>query len=223
MKLCKHCGKELDNEANFCPYCMNRQEQPSAVPQIKIKRRISKTLLYLMIGLVALSAALAALLLIPKSKPQDQNENTDAPPSAEALETNSSAYDLYKEFDSLLGADYKEVKSFFGTETAPVTIDPFTEAETHYFNGIEFAVIPATGKIISYIIDYQQSDPPHRYNYRGIDSSATFGQIQALLGPPSDDSGYPFEVTYALEQGYIKFSFDDQLHVTKIYALYPYE
>ena len=29
MKFCKFCGKQLDNEANFCPYCMQKQNLTS--------------------------------------------------------------------------------------------------------------------------------------------------------------------------------------------------
>ena len=227
MKYCKHCGKELDQEANFCPYCMTRQENPSPAPQLKVKKRTPKIAIFSVLGILLAGGVIALLLLFPSEKavPQPEKEpqtnQTKEPPST--LETNSSAYDLHQEFDSLLGADFEEVKSFFGSEMAPFTVDPFTEAEIHYFSGIEIAVLPAGGKILSYTVDYQQSDPPHRYNYRGIDHSTTYKEIQSLLGLPYDDSNYPFEVTYAMEQGFMKFSFDDQLHVTKIYAFYPYE
>lgn len=210
MKYCKYCGKILDDQANFCPYCMKQQREPAPAPQIKIKKRFPKGLLFALLGILAAAGILVTVLLLPGKK-QEQRQ------------TQSSAYDLYAQFGDLLGTDLETVQDFFGAELAPATVDQFTGAEAHYFSGIEIDILPSTGKIVAYTIDYEQSDPPHRYNYRGIDGSASYQDVVALLGLPSDDSGYPFEVTYAMKKGYMKFSLDEDLKITKIFALFPLE
>ncbi len=212
MKFCKHCGKALDEQANFCPYCMNRQQEATPAPQIIIKKKFPKPLLFILPGIVAAAIIAGLLLWFP---PRQSN--------APARETQSSAYDLKEQFGELLGQDFDAVKGFFGTEQSPSSIDDFTGLVTHNFDDIELDVHPTNGKIYAYTVYYTLSDPPHRYNYRGIDGSATYRDVVDLLGLPSDDSGYPFEVTYAMEQGYLRIFFDEDLTVSKLFALFPYE
>lgn len=208
MKNCKHCGKPLDEEANFCPYCMKRQSEPVTAPKINVKRRLPKLLLLIPVLLVAA----LAIWLLPKGKPD-----------VSVRQTQASAYDIHAQFGDLLGMTLSAVQDFFGSELAPTTLDPFTETETHYFDGIELDVLPRNEKIYGYTIDYGLSDPPHRYNYRGIDSSATYQDVVSLLGLPDGDTGYPYEIVYETQKGYLKIFFDEQLKVTKLYALFPLE
>lgn len=52
MKFCKFCGKQLDNEANFCPYCMQKQNATST-PAEPGAKKMSPVL----IAAIALGAA----------------------------------------------------------------------------------------------------------------------------------------------------------------------
>lgn len=52
MKFCKFCGKQLDNEANFCPYCMQKQNLTST-PAEPTAKKMSPVL----IAAIALGAA----------------------------------------------------------------------------------------------------------------------------------------------------------------------
>lgn len=52
MKFCKFCGKQLDNEANFCPYCMQKQNLTST-PAEPGAKKMSPVL----IAAIALGAA----------------------------------------------------------------------------------------------------------------------------------------------------------------------
>lgn len=52
MKFCKFCGKQLDNEANFCPYCMQKQNLTST-PAEPGEKKMSPVL----IAAIALGAA----------------------------------------------------------------------------------------------------------------------------------------------------------------------
>ncbi len=52
MKFCKFCGKQLDNEANFCPYCMQKQNLTST-PAEPAAKKMSPIL----IAAIALGAA----------------------------------------------------------------------------------------------------------------------------------------------------------------------
>ena len=52
MKFCKFCGKQLDNEANFCPYCMQKQNLTSTPAEPGAKK-----LPPVLIAAIALGAA----------------------------------------------------------------------------------------------------------------------------------------------------------------------
>ena len=238
MKQCIHCGNPLDEQANFCPYCMKTQQAAAPAPQIQPKKSLKWVWFTVPTALLLIGGILAAFFLLPPKEqeatpePPEQTEtapdNTPKPPAEEqtevpTLQTNQSAYDIHAQFGTLLGKNYEEVRSFFGTETAPSTVDSFTELVTHYFHGIEITVLPADGTIYAYTIDYTQADPPHRYNYRGIDSTASYGDVIELLGFPSDDSNYPYDVTYAMEQGYLRVFLGQELKVEKLFFLFPYE
>lgn len=230
MKYCKHCGKALDEQANFCPYCMQRQQDPVPAPKIQSKKRNLFFLIGIPAVLLLIGGSLTAWWLWPKEpapqkepSPEQETVQTPQEPSAPTLDTTASAYDLNALYDNILGSDFEEIKDAFGPEVSPVSVDPFTEFEVHVFNGIELSVWPQTGRIYSYTVDFNLSDPPHRYNYRGIDSSTTYQQVIGLLGMPSDDSGYPYEITYALEKGYLKIGFDEKTKVSRLFALFPFE
>ncbi len=216
MKSCIYCGKALDEQANFCPYCMHTQQAATPAPQIPIKTSYKWVWFIIAAAVLLVGGILATLLLLP-------TENTPTKDTSDTLQTDQSAYDLHAQFGTLLGKEYESVRDFFGTELAPVTIDPFTELETHYFNGIEIDVMPSTDVIYAFTVDYTQADPPHRYNYRGIDSNASYNDVIKILGLPSDDSGYPYDITYAMEQGYLRVSFDQNTNVTKLFFLFPVE
>ncbi|MGN0539791.1 MAG: zinc-ribbon domain-containing protein [Candidatus Fimenecus sp.] len=60
---CPHCGKELPGEAKFCPYCMQRLDEPVAVklPHIKNKPNIKAIYISAAAVVAALSIVLSAV------------------------------------------------------------------------------------------------------------------------------------------------------------------
>lgn len=56
---CPHCGKELPIEAKFCPYCMQRLDEPVAVRLPREKKKINIKAI-----IISVAAVIAALVLI---------------------------------------------------------------------------------------------------------------------------------------------------------------
>ena len=85
MKACKFCGRELDDEANFCPFCMRKQNIPEAAPVAPHKR--SKTVIIIVVSAVAAAALAAGAFFLFKFKPW---EKSDPKPAATSSSASSS-------------------------------------------------------------------------------------------------------------------------------------
>ena len=61
MKNCIHCGRELPDEASFCPYCETEQAPPQEVSMPPIRRRWRARLIALLCVLLVIGGLYAAL------------------------------------------------------------------------------------------------------------------------------------------------------------------
>lgn len=88
--FCSKCGKEIDDNAEFCQFCGQKIEKA------EIKNENKKTPMGCIIGVIILTLILMIMVILPK---EEENENTPTknkptcPPPAELEE----AINLYKE------------------------------------------------------------------------------------------------------------------------------
>lgn len=72
MKFCKYCGKQLDDEANFCPYCMERQNPSPESPSASRKRpKTAIIIVAVVMAVVVISAGVTLCLIRPWENIQD--------------------------------------------------------------------------------------------------------------------------------------------------------
>lgn len=82
---CPHCGKELPIEAKFCPYCMQRLDEPVAVQLPREKKKLNIKAIFISAAAVVavISLALSAVFYFrnkdgispPESKITDEHES----------------------------------------------------------------------------------------------------------------------------------------------------
>lgn len=100
---CPHCGKELPGEAKFCPYCMQRLDEPVAVqlPREKKKPNIKAILISAAAVVAVISLALSTVFYfrnkVGVNKPES---NTVGKTDSETNETSNS--DVAHNYDSNL-------------------------------------------------------------------------------------------------------------------------
>ena len=72
MKKCKYCGKELHEDANFCPYCMRKQINAEYVVAKSVHGLRFRWLI--LAGAVLIAAVFACVWILPKiyQKPDAQ-------------------------------------------------------------------------------------------------------------------------------------------------------
>lgn len=89
VKSCPHCGKELPEEMQFCPYCMEKfvKETPVSAPTQKPRRR---WWLWLIVVAVVLLLGLLAWFLWPTDTSIDTDTNTPTATDTDT-ETNSTS------------------------------------------------------------------------------------------------------------------------------------
>lgn len=122
LKYCKYCGKELDSEANFCPYCMKKQTEEKEVNSPEIKKAKKKTIIIICLTAIILLATGTALLFIfsqseggvgkfpepPKdeeiNKPED---NTETPGGKDTINFSEYIGDWYSEDSETGNADIR--------------------------------------------------------------------------------------------------------------------
>ena len=64
MKKCKYCGKELHENANFCPYCMRKQINTEYVAAKSVHGLRFRWLI--LAGVVLIAAVFACVWILPK-------------------------------------------------------------------------------------------------------------------------------------------------------------
>ena len=90
---CPHCGKELPSEAKFCPYCMQRLDEPVAVqlPREKNKPNIKAILISAAAVIAVISLALSTVFYFRNKVGVNQPEsNTVGKTDSETNETSNS-------------------------------------------------------------------------------------------------------------------------------------
>lgn len=93
VKKCSHCGKELPEELQFCPYCMERTTEPvkATVPADKKKlNRKSIIIIIVAIALVLLLAVGIVLLSGDKNNKNDQKAGTQSTNSTQSTSADDS-------------------------------------------------------------------------------------------------------------------------------------
>lgn len=86
MKKCISCGKPLDEQANFCPYCMTKQITETKIKPIPVKKRSKFLPLIFIIGASIIIALVAIILILSKNETND----SPSPPPIEPGATSDS-------------------------------------------------------------------------------------------------------------------------------------
>lgn len=103
MKHCKYCGKELHDNASFCPYCMRKVITTESV---EIPKRKHAYVIYFLITFLFIIAILVFLLVLngktekPVSQSEESNESMSNPTeysTEEITEDTTSSTDLQSE------------------------------------------------------------------------------------------------------------------------------
>lgn len=87
IKNCPNCGKELPNEATFCPYCMQRIDNAVVVEPEKGSKKISSGVVAVAVILVAIIALIPAFVSVLK-----KNVNKKANTSVDDTRSSESSY-----------------------------------------------------------------------------------------------------------------------------------
>lgn len=129
MKHCNYCGKELHENASFCPYCMQNQiEKQCAV----INEKKSRKRLYLMIiGLLLALLIVLVCFLMRENKELSENHSDIAIESTEATTTTSTT--LTEPTSTTLTTTTQTETTTSTTETTAATTqtEATTTTETH--------------------------------------------------------------------------------------------
>lgn len=138
MKFCKFCGKELDDEANFCPYCMNKQTSPKVIEPPKAKKSHKKLIIALccVMGVLLVGASVMGVLLMkPKSSPAVSDSMT---------EQATKGVDVTSAQTTLPESDTTDYTTYIGTW---YSADPKTgKASKDMSNGGDMLVIEGVDK-----------------------------------------------------------------------------
>lgn len=137
MKFCKFCGKELDDEANFCPYCMNKQISPKVIEPPKAKKSRKKLIIALCcaMGVLLIGASVTGVLLM---KPKSASAVSDS-----AAEQSTKSVDVTAA-QTLTENDTTDYTKYIGTW---YSADPKTgKASKDMTNGCDMLVIEGVDK-----------------------------------------------------------------------------
>lgn len=111
---CSHCGKELPGESNFCPYCMEQINKPTAVSVPTGKKKFSKDLLIMVSVTVFLSALMMGLLI---------SRYYNIPASKDGIQINDTTEDSNKTQGLQIFDNFGETNSESGPEEGNISED----------------------------------------------------------------------------------------------------
>ncbi len=79
MKKCKYCGKEIHENASFCPYCMNKLIDTESIFKKKRNYLNFKKILVICITLIIVVFLCILIVCVKKNNPENvkSTENTD--------------------------------------------------------------------------------------------------------------------------------------------------
>ena len=78
VKKCSHCGKELPEELQFCPYCMERTTEPIKATVPADKKKLNKKSIIIIIVAIVLFLLLAGVIALFNHYKNDENDNNNA-------------------------------------------------------------------------------------------------------------------------------------------------
>lgn len=123
MKHCKYCGKELHENASFCPYCMKSQiEKQGAI----IQERKSRKWLYIFIIIVAIIAVIAVLSVFINNDKNQAENNSDIP----IVTTESTATTSTEPISAIITTTTFSEQTTITTESTTVTTTETIPQET---------------------------------------------------------------------------------------------
>lgn len=124
MKHCNYCGKELHEQSNFCPYCMQSQiDKESTVIE---KRKSGKWMYLLVIGLLLALLIVLVCFLMRENKDIPENHYDTVIESTESTTVTSTT--LTEPVSTTVTTTTQAETTTFTTETTAVTTQ--TEATT---------------------------------------------------------------------------------------------
>ena len=129
---------------------------------------------------------------------------------------NDSVHDLDMNY---LLMDFSEARNNFGEESREQEVNLYDASQSHFYQELTVDVNPDNNLIVRFSVDYSAADNKKRYQFRGVDGNSTLEDIISCMGQPVlnlvNETG---EVGYGIQNGFIKFSLDDNLNVTGFYA-----
>ncbi|RGG84422.1 zinc ribbon domain-containing protein [Ruminococcus sp. AF17-11] len=118
------------------------------------------------------------------------------------------------ESNNFLNADFDDVKNAFGEEIS----DPFLASDKwyiHYYSGMNVMVTAETNKIYSITVDYSSGNLANsNIGFGEINGNSTYDDVYAELGEPMYNNITHGDVTYKQKDGYVTFTFDDNMNLT---------
>lgn len=118
------------------------------------------------------------------------------------------------ESNNFLNADFDDVKNAFGEEIS----DPFLASDKwyiHYYSGMNVMVTAETNKIYSITVDYSSGNLANsNIGFGEINGNSTYDDVYAELGEPMYNNITHGDVTYKRKDGYVTFTFDDNMNLT---------
>lgn len=119
MKPCPHCGKELPQEIQFCPYCMEKLITETVIGDTPVRRR-RRWWLWLIIALLLLLLLLCGLWLMWKWRHPPPQKKEDAASVGASVTTTAAAS----------AASTASTRQTASDATATTTIVPTTTTST---------------------------------------------------------------------------------------------
>lgn len=133
MKFCKFCGKELDDEANFCPYCMKKQTECESTPLPP--KRGAKPQIIIIAAAAVLIAALSVFLILRHGK-----KAADVPALSQTV-SEVSEQSTSADSDEVSLAPQKDYSSYEGTWEAYNSGSTVLDIESANESNVVFSLV----------------------------------------------------------------------------------
>lgn len=129
MKPCPHCGKPLPEEMRFCPYCMHKLIEETAVAGVPSKAGKRRILLCVLL-MLAVVLLLSLLFLLPrKTTPEDtQQEDAGTTTTTVTTSTTDTFFTTLKTEDTT--KDTSVTQAFVTKTTAATKLQNTTSVQT---------------------------------------------------------------------------------------------
>lgn len=129
MKPCPHCGKPLPEEMRFCPYCMHKLIEETAVAGVPSKGGKRRILLCVLLMLAVVLLLFLLFLLPRKTTPEDtQQEDADTTTTTVTTSTTDTVFTTLKTEDTT--KDTSVTQAFVTKTTAATKLQNTTSVQT---------------------------------------------------------------------------------------------